>query len=150
MVDHLRDRYRASERHACRILLMVRGTYRYRSHREGWAELRMRIREIAAGRTQNATNATESDGKRRMLRQAVLIIGPHRRVAADNTYGNGELLQWLDDRGITPYIRVKESPAGKSDLYGIEKFTYLPEQNCYVCPEGNALQHRVRQYQWRD
>ena len=62
-------------------------------------------------------------------------------VAADNTYGNGELLQWLDDRGITPYIRVKESPMGKSDLYGIEKFTYLPEENCYVCPEGKRLKY---------
>jgi hypothetical protein len=31
-------------------------------------------------------------------------------VAADNTYGNGELLQWLDERGIIPYIRVKEYP----------------------------------------
>jgi hypothetical protein len=41
------------------------------------------------------------------------------------------LLQWLDDRGITPYIRVKESHVGKSDLHGIEKFTYLPEQNRY-------------------
>ena len=50
MVDHLRDRYRASERHACRILLMVRGTYRYRSHREPWTELRMRIQEIAQSR----------------------------------------------------------------------------------------------------
>src|SRR5271165_4266990 len=64
--------------------------------------------------------------------------GP-RTLAADNTYGNGELLQWLDDRGITPYIRVKENPRGKSALYGIEKFTYLPEQNCYVCPEGKQL-----------
>jgi hypothetical protein len=27
-------------------------------------------------------------------------------VAADNTYGNGELLQWLDDRGITPYFSL--------------------------------------------
>jgi len=62
-------------------------------------------------------------------------------LAADNTYGNGELLQWLDDRGITPYIRVKENPLGKSDLYGIEKFTYLPEQNCYVCPEGKQLKY---------
>ena len=62
-------------------------------------------------------------------------------VAADNTYGNGELLQWLDDRGITPYIRVKESPMGKSGLYGIEKFTYLPEENCYVCPEGKQLKY---------
>jgi hypothetical protein len=57
-------------------------------------------------------------------------------LAADNTYGNGELLQWLDERGIAPYIRVKENPNGPSDLYGIEKFTYLPEENYYICPEG--------------
>ena len=62
-------------------------------------------------------------------------------LAADNTYGNGELLQWLDDRGITPYIRVKENPLAKNDLYGIEKFTYLPEENCYICPEGKQLKY---------
>ena len=50
MVDHLRDHYRASERHACRVLLMVRGTYRYQSRQEPWTELRMRIREIAQSR----------------------------------------------------------------------------------------------------
>jgi putative transposase len=49
-VDHLRDRYRVSERHACRVLLMARGTYRYQSHQEPWTELRMRIREIAQNR----------------------------------------------------------------------------------------------------
>jgi len=62
-------------------------------------------------------------------------------LAADNTYGNGELLHWLVERGITPYIRVKESPMPKSDLYGIEKFTYLPEENSYVCPEGKPLKY---------
>jgi transposase len=51
-------------------------------------------------------------------------------VAADNIYGNGEMLQWLDERGITPYIRVKEGPNSPPDLYGIEKFTYVPEENC--------------------
>src|SRR5437867_12715324 len=30
-------------------------------------------------------------------------------VAADATYGNGELLQWLLDRGITPYMRTRDS-----------------------------------------
>jgi putative transposase len=50
MVDHLRAKYRASERHACRVLLMVRGTYRYQCHPEPWTELRMRIREIAQSR----------------------------------------------------------------------------------------------------
>ena len=62
-------------------------------------------------------------------------------LAADNTYGNGELLQWLDDRGITPYIRVKQSPTPKSDLYGIDKFTYQPEENFYQCPEGKPLKY---------
>jgi transposase len=37
-------------------------------------------------------------------------------LAADTTYGNGELLQWLDDRGITPYIRVKENPVLHENL----------------------------------
>src|SRR5439155_895398 len=62
-------------------------------------------------------------------------------VEADNTYGNGELLQWLDDRGITPYIRVKEGPNSPPDLYGIEKFTYVPEENCYLCPAGKPLNY---------
>ena len=66
--------------------------------------------------------------------------GP-RTLAADNTYGNGELLQWLDDRGITPYIRVKENPLGKSDLYGIDRFTYVAEHNCYLCPAGKQLKY---------
>jgi transposase len=62
-------------------------------------------------------------------------------LAADTTYGNGELLQWLDERGIAPYIRVKENPAATTDLYGIDKFTYLPEQNGYLCPEGKLLKY---------
>jgi hypothetical protein len=60
-------------------------------------------------------------------------------VAADTTYGNGELLAWLEERSITPYIRVKESPAPKTNLYGIEKFRYIPETNSYQCPEGKRL-----------
>jgi transposase len=60
-------------------------------------------------------------------------------VAADTTYGNGELLAWLEERDITPYIRVKESSAPKTNLYGIEKFLYDPETNSYQCPEGKRL-----------
>jgi transposase len=64
-----------------------------------------------------------------------------QKLAADNTYGNGELLQWLDERGIDPYIRVKHTAIPNPDLYGIDKFTYVPEQNCYVCPEGKLLKY---------
>jgi len=63
-------------------------------------------------------------------------------LAADTTYGNGELLQWLDERGIAGYIRVKENPSGQpTDLYGIDQFTYVPEENCYICPEGKVLKY---------
>jgi hypothetical protein len=62
-------------------------------------------------------------------------------LAADTTYGNGELLQWLDERGIAAYIRVKENPNGPTDLYGIEQFTYMPEENSYLCPEGKVLKY---------
>jgi len=30
-------------------------------------------------------------------------------VAADTTYGNGEFLQWLADRSITPYMRTRDT-----------------------------------------
>jgi hypothetical protein len=30
-------------------------------------------------------------------------------VVADATYGNGEFLQWLMERGITPYMRTRDS-----------------------------------------
>jgi transposase len=62
-------------------------------------------------------------------------------LAADTTYGNGELLQWLDERGIAAYIRVKENPNGPTDLYSIDRFTYVPEENCYICPEGKPLKY---------
>jgi putative transposase len=50
LVDHLRDHYRTSERHACQVLRVVRGTYRYQSHQKPWTELRARIRELAQAR----------------------------------------------------------------------------------------------------
>ena len=82
----------------------------------------------------------ESAAAREMITRAAERRGRFpQSVAADTTYGNGELLAWLEERGITPYIRVKESPAPKTNLYGIEKFTYVAETNSYECPEGKQL-----------
>ena len=64
---------------------------------------------------------------------------PPQTVAADTTYGNGEMLEWLEQHSITGHIPVKECPLGKSGLYGVEQFTYRPENNSYVCPEGKQL-----------
>jgi transposase len=63
-------------------------------------------------------------------------------VAADATYGNGEFLQWLLDRGITPYMRTRDSVLRKDNpFYGPERFTYLPESNSYLCPAGEQLNY---------
>ena len=65
--------------------------------------------------------------------------GLHRSHA---TYGNGEFLQWLLDRGITPYMRTRDSALRKNNLgYGPERFTYLPESNTYRCPAGEQLNY---------
>jgi transposase len=61
-------------------------------------------------------------------------------VAADATYGNGEFLQWLLQRNITPYMRTRDNALRKNNpLYGPERFTYLPESNSYLCPAGKPL-----------
>ena len=36
---------------------------------------------------------------------------------------------------------MKENPNGPSGLYGIEKFTYVPGENSYICPEGKPLKY---------
>jgi len=66
-------------------------------------------------------------------------------VTADTTYGNGEFLQWLAERNITPYMRTRDSVHRKnSRFYGPERFTYQPESHSYVCPAGQQLNYGGR------
>ena len=66
-------------------------------------------------------------------------------VAADTTYGNGEFLQWLMERSITPYMRTRDSIHRKnSPFFGPERFTYEPENNRYICPAGQPLNYGGR------
>jgi transposase len=63
-------------------------------------------------------------------------------VGADTTYGNGEFLQWLAEREITPFMRTRESAKRKnSPFYGPERFSYQPESNSYRCPAGEQLNY---------
>ena len=66
-------------------------------------------------------------------------------VAADKTYGNGEFLQWLADRNITPYMRTRDSIHRKrSPYFDPERFTYEPQHNRYICPAGQILNYGGR------
>jgi len=66
-------------------------------------------------------------------------------LAADTTYGNGEFLQWLAGRSITPYMRTRDSIHRKnSPFFGPEHFRYEPEHNRYICPAGQPLNYGGR------
>jgi hypothetical protein len=71
-------------------------------------------------------------------------------VAADTTYGNGDFLQWLADRNITPYMRTRDSIHRKnSPFYGPERFTYEAENDRYICPAGQSLNYGGRSHRNR-
>jgi hypothetical protein len=58
-------------------------------------------------------------------------------VTADTTYGNGEFLQWLMERDMTPNMRTRDSIHRKnSPFYGPERFTFQPESTSHRCPAG--------------
>ena len=66
-------------------------------------------------------------------------------IAADASYGNGEFLQWLMDREITPYMPTRDAVGRtRSPFYGPECFTYLPDSNSYICPAGQQLNYGGR------
>ena len=68
-------------------------------------------------------------------------------VAADTTYGNGEFLQWLADRNITPYMRTRDSIHRKrSPFFAPDRFTYEPESDRYICPAGQPLNYGGRSH----
>jgi hypothetical protein len=72
-------------------------------------------------------------------------------VAADTTYGNGEFLQWLADRSITPYMRTRDSIHRKrSPFFGPERFTYeVRDRNAFrhgfQFVEPNPALHLIRE-----
>jgi transposase len=94
--------------------------------------------QATAARMSQETIAAQDMITRFVQRQG----GEPATIAADATYGNGEFLQWLLDRGITPYMRTRDSALRKNNPgYGPERFTYLSESNSYRCPAGEQLNY---------
>jgi hypothetical protein len=59
-------------------------------------------------------------------------------VAADTTYGNGEFLQWLADRSITPYMRTRDSVLRTIPATALSDLLISPRATpTFVLPESN-------------
>jgi len=60
-------------------------------------------------------------------------------VAGDVAYGTGEMLGWLVDRDIDPYIPVWDKSKREDGTFSRQDFIYDAEQDLYRCPAGKTL-----------
>ncbi len=68
------------------------------------------------------------------------------KLIADTAYGSGPMFDWLVDREIVPNIPVIDE-AGRTDgTWFRADFEWDPENNQYVCPEGETPKQFRRNY----
>ena len=60
------------------------------------------------------------------------------QVTGDTTYGTIENIAGLEREGIRAYVPLPDWEHQR-DYYGPQQFTYDPEREVYVCPQGQLL-----------
>jgi len=61
-----------------------------------------------------------------------------KQATGDTTYATLKNIKGLEDDGIKAYVPLP-SWSRRQGRYGQERFTYLPEREVYVCPQGQEL-----------
>jgi transposase len=79
---------------------------------------------------------------RRMIERASQLGIRPQNLAADKSYGSGEFLAWLLERGIQPHIPVMDRRHQTRGRFTRDMFRYEPQENAYYCSEGKPLHHR--------
>lgn len=69
------------------------------------------------------------------------------RLAADTGYGSAEMLAWLvHERDIEPHIPVFDKSVRRDGTFERSDFSYDHGDDSYVCPAGNRLRPRNRNF----
>jgi transposase len=77
------------------------------------------------------------------IRAKATLDTEHLDTLADMGYYNGDEVKKCLAEGVVPYIpKPNTSANSKLGLFGKTAFTYAPQQDCYVCPAGQALTFR--------
>ena len=76
-------------------------------------------------------------------------------MAADTTYGNGEFLQWLADRSITPYMRTRDSIHRRTARSTVQSSLLMSPKATAISVAGQPINyggrsHRNRAFLYRD
>lgn len=68
-------------------------------------------------------------------------------VTADAGYGSEQNYQWMEDKGITAYVkhnqfdRMQNENLRNKDPFTVDKLTYDDQNNQYLCPIGEPMKH---------
>ena len=95
-----------------------------------------------------STLSEEAQAARTMIDHTEKRFGVKpEHLAGDTAYGNAQMLGWLvEEKQITPHVPVMDKSAGKEGQFGRSEFTWKPEADCYLCPDGKSLRRNRRQF----
>ena len=70
----------------------------------------------------------------------------YENIIADSGYASEENYTYLEQQGQNAYIKpadheVRKKKKFKNDRYRIENMHYDEEKDCYICPNGKALNY---------
>jgi len=86
-----------------------------------------------------------------MALQTKEILGVESlKVLADKGYHTGEELEQCQENDITTYVSPKAPATKDTGLYPITDFTYDPDEDLYVCPQGNQMRTNGKWYHHSD
>lgn len=89
------------------------------------------------------TNENDSKAMGPMLRRAKKILRSTEFTALyDKGYHTGSEFKKAADLGINVLVAVPDIPSSSTapnPSYNLEKFIYLQDQDCYVCPQGHTM-----------
>lgn len=81
------------------------------------------------------------------LQAKELLQVEHLTVLADKGYHTGEQIERCRKGNITTYVSPRGTSSNDKGLYPLSDFTYDPQQDQYICPEGNPMQTNGK---WHD
>ena len=102
---------------------------------------------VAGRRGQVITAAVATTGAEADEHLLAEVLWQHRRlsrlgvpeVVADAKYGTGPNYLYLDQAGIPAFIPTTRFGNQHTGIWGREHFTWLPEEDAYLCPAGQKL-----------
>jgi transposase len=117
---------------------------------------------VAGRRGQVITAAVATTGVTADEHLLAEVLWQHRRlsglgvpeVVADAKYGTGPNYLYLDQAGIPAFIPTTRFGNQHTGIWGREHFTWLPEEDAYLCPAGQKLRRyanlqRTQRVQYR-